>query len=171
MRLVILFLASLTFSSFSYSQYNTIPSKVDTTAKSTRAQVVYGEFLGSGLIFSTHYDFRFGKRQNGFGMRAGVGFFGGSDGGILTVPVGINHLAGNGPHYFESGLGYTFATFTGNEDFLGGSGSLLVPSVGYRYQPLGKGFVARVYISPLVAIEESGGWIFWGGFSLGYKIR
>lgn len=171
MRLVILFLTIIIFSTNSYSQYNTIASKVDTPAKSTRAQVVYGEFLGSGLIFSTHYDFRFGKRQNGFGMRAGLGFFGGSNSGILTVPVGINHLAGNGPHYFESGLGFTLASFTGSTDFLDGGGSFLVPSVGYRYQPLAKGFVARVYVSPLVLVNEGGGWFFWGGFSLGYKIR
>jgi hypothetical protein len=136
---------------------------------SQRASAVYGEFLGSGLIFSAHYDFRFAKKQNGLGMRAGLGFFGGSDGGILTVPIGLNHLAGKGPHYFESGLGYTYATFTDSEDFLDGSGSLLVPSVGYRFQPLSNGFTARVYLSPLIALSEGGGWLFWGGFSLGYK--
>ena len=137
----------------------------------TRAKVVYGEFLGSGLIFSAHYDFRFAKKQNGFGMRAGLGFFGGSGGGIFTLPIGINHLAGKGPHYFESGIGYTLAALTGDSDFLDGSGSLLFPSFGYRYQPLGKGFSARVYLGPLVGLQEGSGWFFWGGFSLGYKLN
>lgn len=141
------------------------------TVPRVRAKVVYGEFLGSGLIFSAHYDFRFGRKQNGWGMRTGLGFFGGSGGGILSVPIGINHLAGKGPHYFESGIGYTLAAFTGDTDFLDGSGSLLMPSLGYRYQPLSKGFVARVYLGPLVGLQEGSGWFFWGGFSLGYKLQ
>ncbi len=136
---------------------------------SQRAQSVYGEVLGNGLIFSANYDFRFAPKQNGLGMRVGLGFFGGSGGGILTVPVGLNYLAGKGPHYFEAGFGYTYATFTSSEDFLNGSGSILVPSVGYRYQALSSGFIGRVYISPLIGIGEGGGWLMWGGISAGYK--
>lgn len=169
MKLVALIVVVSFFSLTAKSQY----SKQEDSAMypASRAKVVYGEFLGSGLIFSAHYDFRFAKKQNGWGMRAGLGFFGGSGGGILTVPIGFNHLAGKGPHYFESGLGYTLATFTGDTDFLDGSGSLLFPSVGYRYQPLSKGFVARVYLGPLVGLQEGSGWFFWGGFSLGYKLN
>jgi hypothetical protein len=161
MKLIISLLLISTFTTAAFSQETKVPSQ--------RAQAVYGELLGSGLIFSAHYDFRFAKKQNGLGMRVGLGFFGGSDGGILTVPVGINHLAGKGPHYFESGIGYTYATFTDGDDFLEGSGNIIIPSVGYRYMPLANGFTARVYLSPLIAVGEDGGWLFWGGFSLGYK--
>lgn len=169
MRLLTLSLFIIVFSISVSGQYS--KTQDSAVVPKIRAKVVYGELLGSGLIFSAHYDFRFAKKQNGWGMRAGLGFFGGSGGGILTVPVGVNHLAGKGPHYFESGLGFTLASFTGDTDFLDESGSLLFPSVGYRYQPLGKGLVARVYLGPLVGITEGAGWFFWGGFSLGYKLN
>ena len=114
-------------------------------------------------------DFRFTKSQKGLGMRLGAGFFGGSDGGIFTVPVGINHLAGKAPNYFESGIGVTYATLTGNDNFFSGSGSLLVPSVGYRYQPEHSGFFGRAALSPLIGLEKGDGWIIFGGIGLGYK--
>lgn len=122
------------------------------------AQVIYGEIFGNGLLFSVNYDFRFTKSQKGLGMRLGAGFFGGSDGGIFTFPIGINHLAGKAPNYFESGLGVTYATFTGKDDlFSGSNGTLLVPSLGYRYQPEHNGFFGRIAVSPLINLEKEGG--------------
>ena len=103
-------------------------------------------------------------------MRLGLGFFGGSGSGIITVPVGINHLAGKAPNYFESGIGITYAKFTGTDAFFNnGGGSLLVPSIGYRYQPEQNGFFGRMAFSPLISLEKGGGWISWGGIGLGYK--
>ncbi|QNA45542.1 hypothetical protein [Lacibacter sediminis] len=134
-----------------------------------RAQSVYGELGGNGLLFSANYDVRFLKSDKGFGMRAGLGFFGGSGGGLITVPVGLNYLAGKAPSYFEVGLGYTYASFTSSDDFIEGSGSILVPSVGYRFQPSKKGFTGRVILSPLIGLGEGGGWVMFGGISAGYK--
>ena len=57
---------------------------------SSRAQTIYGEFGGNGILFSGNYDCRILKSQKGFGIRVGFGFFGGSEAGILTVPIGIN---------------------------------------------------------------------------------
>lgn len=137
---------------------------------SERAQSVYGELGGNGLFFSGNYDFRFLKSQKGLGMRVGIGFFGGSGGGLISVPVGLNYLAGKAPNYLEVGLGYTFASFTSPDDFFNGeTGSILVPSIGYRYQPLKKGFTGRVFIAPLISLGGGGGWLFWGGVSAGYK--
>ena len=133
----------------------------------SRAQNVFGEFGGNGMFFSGNYDCRLLKSQKGFGVRLGLGFFGGSGAGILTVPVGINYLKGNAPNFLEVGLGYTYASFTGSDNFLEGEGSLLVPNVGYRYQPVKMGFTGRVFISPLIA--PGAGWIFYGGVSGGYK--
>ena len=169
MRLVTLLVFVVVFSFSASAQYS--KTQDSSVVPKKRAKVVYGELLGSGLIFSAHYDFRFAKKQNGWGMRAGLGFFGGSGGGLVTLPIGFNHLAGKGPHYFESGVGLTVVSFTGDTDFLVGGSTLLFPSAGYRYQPLGKGLVARVYLGPLVGIGEESGWFFWGGFSLGYKLN
>lgn len=138
---------------------------------SQRAQIVFGEIGGNGLLLSANYDFRFFKSQKGLGMRVGLGFFGGSGGGIVTVPVGLNFLAGKAPNYLEVGAGYTYATFTGGSDsFFSGSGGVFVPSIGYRYQPIDKGFVALIFVSPLVSLGTGGGWIFWGGIGIGVKI-
>ena len=114
------------------------------------AQSVFIEIGGNGLLFSANYDVRFSPRQDGIGGRIGAGFFGGSGGGILTVPIGLNYLAGKSPNFLEAGFGYTYATFTGSDDFFSGHGSLLFPSVGYRYQQSGKGLMARIVISPAI---------------------
>jgi hypothetical protein len=160
---------SVLFFSLSFFVINSHLFSQETTAASPRAQSVYLEFLGNGLVFSGNYDFRFQKSQKGLGMRVGLGFFGGSGGGIITLPIGLNYLTGKGPNYFEAGLGYTYASFTDSEDFLEGSGSILVPSIGYRYQPVQKGFIGRIYIGPLIGISGGGGWIFYGGLSGGFK--
>lgn len=133
------------------------------------AQSVFLEIGGNGLLFSANYDVRFTPHQNGIGGRIGLGFFGGSGGGILTVPIGINYLAGKSPNFFEAGFGYTYATLTGNDDLFSGHGSLLFPSVGYRYQQTGNGLMARIVISPAIELGEGGGWIFFGGIGVGYK--
>ena len=132
------------------------------------AQAIYVELGGNGLFLSANYDFRFTKSQKGFGMRLGVGFFGGT----IIVPVGINHLAGKAPNYFESGIGITYLKYTGNDNLFfksGSSGVALLPSIGYRYQPEHKGFFGRIAISPLIDLEKGGRWFPWAGIGLGYK--
>jgi len=134
------------------------------------AQVIYGEFGGSGPLLSINYDFRFTKSQKGLGMRLGMGYFRLFSGGVFSVPVAINHLAGEAPNYFESSIGFTYATYATNVDFLNGSsGSVLVPGIGYRYQPEGSGFFGRIVVSPLISLEKGDGFLFWGGIGLGYK--
>lgn len=155
-----------TFNCSLMAQVNTLEGNEDL---SKRAQSFYGELGGNGITISANYDFRFAKKENGFGMRIGLGFFGGSGGGLVTVPAGINYLEGKAPNYLEAGMGYTYGTFTGNDDFLSGDGGLIVPSIGYRYQPAKKGLVARIFISPLVS-AVGGGWVFFGGISLGAKL-
>lgn len=144
-----------------------------TAASDTRAQVVLGELGANGILFSANYDFRFAPRNNGLGMRIGIGFLGGSGGGVLTLPVGFNHLSGKGPHHFESGLGFTFITGTGDAsgDEGIGDGSVLVPSIGYRYQSVGKGFVGRVVLSPLILVGGGGGWFMFGGVGAGFRFK
>ena len=132
----------------------------------TRAQTVFGEFGGNGLVFSANYDTRFQNKQSGVGGRIGVGFFGGSGGGVLTFPLGINFLSGKKGNYLETGLGVTIVTITG-EDFGGVTGTVIVPSIGYRYQPLESGFTGRIVISPLIGTQ--GGFIFFAGISAGFK--
>lgn len=138
---------------------------------SSPAQTVFIEIGGNGLLFSANYDTRFSRKQSGIGGRVGLGFFGGSGGGILTVPIGINYLAGKAPNFLEAGLGYTYATFTAadGDDLFSGSGSVIFPSIGYRYQQKNKGLMARIVLSPAIAVSNGGGWFFFAGIGLGYK--
>jgi hypothetical protein len=68
---------------------------------------VVSELGANGLHFSVHYDTRFSKSDKGLGIRAGAGFFGGSGGRIVTIPVKLNHFVGKAPNYFDTGFGYT----------------------------------------------------------------
>jgi hypothetical protein len=113
------------------------------------AQCIYGEILGNGLTLSANYDIRF-RGQKGLGLRVGLGYLGSNEGGILSIPVGINHLSGIAPNYLEVGIGYTFVRLTGTDNILNGSGAILVPNIGYRYQPLQKGVTIRIGLSPLI---------------------
>lgn len=71
----------------------------------------YVELLGNGLIFSANYDVRL---INKFGARLGVGYVGGTEAGVLTIPVMGNILLGKNGKYFEIGAGATFLSGTGD---------------------------------------------------------
>jgi len=141
---------------------------------------VFFELGGNGLAFSANFDSRFKKSEKGFGFRAGLGFIPAVDAILfatpfmVTVPLGINHLAGKAPNYFESGIGITYvyitdnftSAFWGDTEGTPGSTMVFVPSVGYRYAKTGKAIQWRIFISPLFG---PGGSKFWAGLSLGYK--
>ena len=138
-----------------------------------QARSLFLEFGGNGCGLSANFDSRFGKKENGFGYRVGIGFspsFGKVADDVIslpvdfTIPIGINHLAGKGPHYFESGLGLTF--ISGGREVGSGSYLFFIPSLGYRYAKIGKGFQGRIVITPLIG---SGGSRFYLGASVGFK--
>ncbi|MEP6585003.1 MAG: hypothetical protein ABJA90_12090 [Ginsengibacter sp.] len=154
--LIALFLAS----------FKSISQKKDSTRS---AKVLYGEVLSvSGpVVFTANFDIRF-KQEKGLGAHAGFGLLGsGGAGSILIIPLGLNYLAGKAPHYIEGGLGTTILTIASNQYFSGEAIAVLVPSAGYRYQPLANGISFRIFVSPWVVLQ--GGVIFAGGLSLGYK--
>ena len=133
-------------------------------------KAVYGELGGNGLVFSANYDMRFTKTENGLGFRAGIGFATGVDVSVVTFPVGLNYLTGKGANHLEIGLGVTPLTATVSlfdDENETGSTTIIMPTVGYRYGKVGKGFVGRIYVGPVIV----GGGVFfpWGGISAGIK--
>lgn len=137
--------------------------------QSAHASNVFLELGGNAGIISLNYDRRFGAGDNGFGGRIGIGcgvvpnhMFGDA---VLTVPVAVNYLAGEGPHYLEAGAGFTFGESAfGGKYRTDGKAVHFVPSLGYRYQRATGGFTFRAMASPhiLGTVRPS------GGISVGY---
>lgn len=138
-----------------------------------RAQGVFLEGLGPSLIVGLNYDTRFSNRRDGLGGRAGLGYFAAGGNNLLTIPVMLNYLLGKEKHYFEVGLGATFATgaiedigFT-DSNKTKGSNFIGTSVFGYRYQPLDNGFQFRAGFSPVFG---NGYFIpYWPYLSVGYS--
>ncbi|HMP85798.1 MAG TPA: hypothetical protein PKE63_00885 [Lacibacter sp.] len=131
------------------------------------ATSAFVEAGGPGLA-SFNFDTRFAARQDGWGLRLGLGGFVVDNEGAMFVPVTLNHLLGkDGRNYFEVGGGVTivpFSSATGNSPLAKTSGHLIF---GYRYQPSNAGVLFRATINPVFG--NGFFWPFYGGVSVGYK--
>jgi hypothetical protein len=142
-------------------------SKVSSTFDGSK-NAFFVELLGNGLLFSANYDVRV---ANKFGVRAGIGYFGSTDGdgGILTVPAMGNFLLGKNGRYFEVGAGITFVKISGTDDIFDTDKSSSVfgtLSFMYRRQPVDGGFMWKIGLTPILA---EGVFIpYWGGVGIGY---
>ncbi len=132
------------------------------------ASQIYFELGGAGIIYSFNYDGRFGKKENGLGMRAGIGGAVVSGDGYFAIPLQLNYLLGTRGKYFEIGGGITFAP--GIDIFDNGTTTYGTLSFGFRKQPLGKkGFSFRAAFTPLVGFAEGGTFLPFAGVSWGYR--
>lgn len=148
-----------------------------TTTDSTvikRAQSVYVELFGPGLILSGNYDIRFKKTRDGLGARIGVGYIKEKESTMTSFPVQVNYLLGKGNKFFEIGAGASYLNITHSDksissDYLGfGDGPMLLGTItfGYRYEPREGGFTFRASVNPLFNSEM---FTPSGGISLGYS--
>ena len=164
MKIIILACLLIFITAFSYAQVDTIRLKNNTDGVSRKTvtdrppQAVYFGIGGSGPIFSVNYDRRFGKRLNGLGFTAGLGFFGATVASIFSIPVSLNYLFGKKNHFLELAAGVTYATASSFDFIDNGSTNTAVfighINLGYRYQHANGGFFARTGISPLFAKSE-----------------
>lgn len=135
-----------------------------------RAQNVFVEVGGQGLLFTANYDTRFSNRRDGLGGRAGIGFIAANGDKVFTVPISLNYLLGKGKNFFEVGLGATFAAANTANSIVfddNSEGAVIgTMSFSYRLQPVDSGFSLRAGLTP---IFNAHGFIpYYGGFSLGY---
>jgi hypothetical protein len=149
------------------------PAKNNTTKYDTsgdkRAQNIFIELAGQGLLFTANYDTRFDKRRDGLGARAGIGFVAADGNSLLTVPLSLNYLLGKGNKFFELGLGATYIGLKGNQDgFFDDNESNIIGTMAfmYRYQPEYRGFSFRGGLTPVFNSDFFMPYYF--GLSLGY---
>ena len=136
----------------------------------SRRQAVYLELLGSGVIGSVNYDFRFKPGDDGLGMRMGFGYV--PD--VLVIPIGLNGVIGKNRVSFEYGFGISAAvflenksndlTFANNVDNLGFIG---FGKMGVRIRPKNKGLFFNLHWNPLINTVET--WWPWFGMGIGYS--
>lgn len=135
----------------------------------SRAQNVFVEIGGQGLLFTANYDTRFANKRNGLGGRAGIGYISIDGDNITTIPIGLNYLLGSGKHFFEVGLGATVIATSGNDFslFAEESSNLMgTMSFSYRLQPVNSGFAFRAGLTPIFGKDF---FIpYYAGLSLGY---
>ncbi len=118
----------------------------------------YGELGGAAVVYSANLELR---PAEPFSVRLGAAVLPVSTTGLLPITVvGASTYLGRAPHHFEIGLNYAHIWLADTSDFLN-------PSLGYRYQLSGTGFVFRVSIGPLVAVG-GGSPIPWAGLSWGF---
>jgi len=165
--IVIFTITSLFFSLSSQAQH-----PASNSASGKRAQNIFVELGGQGLLLTANYDTRFGNRRNGLGGRAGIGYIAADGENATTIPLSVNYLLGKGNKFFEIGLGATVVSSKVNFSFFEekepeqNSSVLGTMSFSYRVQPVDSGFSFRAGITP---VFNSNFFIpYYGGLSLGY---
>jgi hypothetical protein len=131
--------------------------------KTTTNKTVYGEIGGPGILFSANFDTRFTRKPTGLGLRIGLGYAPAWSSSAVTVPMGINFLAGKNKHYFEAEGGASFIhMFENQKDDLYSTDPqsewIKYIYVGYRYKSH-DGFTARIGFCPLFGEGEVQPWM------------
>jgi hypothetical protein len=172
MKIILLFISSLSF--------------ICSSAQRSYSHTFFAEGGGATAVLSANYDFRFNNESHrGWGMRIGLGwtegyhkiYFGSEYAydvyGSKFVPVvGVNYLSAsrNSPNAFEAGANLAYAPE--NSIYMSwGNGQvkerlLFSGVIGYRRQPLTKGFLWRADFTPMY-LDGSILPVF--GVSVGYK--
>lgn len=135
-----------------------------------KRRTVYAELLGSGIIGSVNYDFRFKPGNDGLGMRMGFGYVPDA----LIFPIGLNGLIGKNRVAFEYGAGISAAVFLrtvgNNLSFSNGAdnlGYIAYGKAGIRITPKANGLFFNLNWNPLMnAVETQWAWF---GMGIGYS--
>ncbi len=139
---------------------------------SGRKKYLFVEGLGNGVGISANYDVRLKPGQNhGFGLRAGAGFAGNQ----ISIPLGVNYIAGKKRSGFEAGLGITpLIKIDDYRDFIAYSrptpslDAIPFLTAGYRLQS-SNGFLLRLNGS--LTLIDGNLYVPFPGLSFGYRLN
>ena len=143
-----------------------VENKMGTSASASQ---IYFEAGGSGIIYSLNFDTRFGKKENGLGLRIGAGGAGGDGSGYFAIPAQLNYLLGENGKYLELGAGATYVNVSG-DDLIFDDASTVAANVviGFRSQPFAKkGITWRIAFTPFIG--GGAGFTPWAGASIGFR--
>ncbi|MCM0042784.1 MAG: hypothetical protein NBV61_08475 [Algoriphagus sp.] len=157
MKILIFFLASTFFATYSFGQ------------SAFKRNDVYFEAGGNGLFSSINYERQL-TSQPGLGVRIGLGFYS-ENAFYLTIPTGVNYLfkLKNDNSFIDAGLGATWTRKNGGlldidepngENFMN-----FVPSIGYR-KHTANDVMWRISLAP---VANKYGLVPWLGLSLGKR--
>lgn len=166
------------------AQAQTTPAKTPVTStidNSLGQHTVYFGVMGSGILLSAHYDFRFKPNQLGWGVHAGIGYAAGIEetttyyytdslGGYqyeerrnppkLTIPFGVSYLMGKAdkPHRLEFGFGATYMNGDAEifDDKTTPDAWLLVATIGYRRYYFGNRMMWKIAFTPVISLAGAG---------------
>jgi hypothetical protein len=159
----------LTIAGKSFAQSNT------DTLVHTRPETIFIEMGAAGLVFSANYDTRFTKKRNGWGGRAGIGYFGNGRDNIFTFPLQVNYLFGRSKNFFELGTGITLANINSDDAIFDNkyniSGAIGTVTTGFRHQALGKGVFYKISLDALYDPQDLHNWFLYFGIGLGYTFK
>ncbi|MBD1397809.1 hypothetical protein H9Q13_11595 [Pontibacter sp. JH31] len=144
-------------------------AEAQTQSIESHKKAIFVEAYGQGLHASVNFDMRFVKGVPcGLGFRLGVGgiFTGTSNAdagteatGVVAFPAGLNYLIGEKKSSVEAGLGVmpyyarTDIYSPTNPEMIdkNGWGTNGYLNLGYRFQPIGNGFMFRLNWTPVIS--------------------
>jgi len=141
------------------------------------SNAVFLELLGNGGVYSLNYERLVNDHlalRVGYGTWTDSTIFGPSyEREARSMPVSASYLFGPGKRKLEIGGGITFGHHENRE----GKSSFrsLTAIVGYRTQPVGRGYLFRVGVTPFYSLDSGSaaypdpGFTFSAGVSFGYR--
>ena len=132
------------------------------------------ELFGNGGLYSVNYERNLNKNlyaRIGFGTWTTTTFISSEETSITTFPLLLAGTTGKKKSHFEFGGGVLAGSLKNDT----GSNTIfdLTAFIGYRYQPIGQGFLFRAGLTPFYSIDDKAyypdeGFYFSGGLSVGY---
>lgn len=111
---------------------------------------------GMGGLYTLNGEYEIAKfKSNRINARLGLGYLV-KDGLTFTgIPIGLNLTTGTQSHHLEMGLGgsYIHGLVIYDNKFED-EGIYFAPTIGYRYDRFNKGWLFKIYYSPLIAAHD-----------------